>query len=81
MAERRRTATRLLGGLAATFGGLVLLMLAVGSEVCLFTPGGAARACTPVASSPTALLFGVTGSLALGTGLWLCLTSVGPLAD
>ncbi|WP_247009993.1 hypothetical protein [Halorientalis litorea] len=81
LAARRRATTRFLRGLAAAVVGLVVLLLAAGSEVCLFTPGGASRACTPVGSAPATLAFGVVGSLALGAGLWVCLTSVGALAD
>lgn len=69
--RQRRTVDRLLLGLAGVCSGLALLFLAVGTRVCLFSAGGAARNCTSVGSQVATVLFGCLGVLALCLGLWL----------
>lgn len=75
--ERHRTATtRLLEGLVAVLGGMVLSLWALTPELCSFTVGGASTRCTPVYPQPTATALGLLGVLVVAFGVYRCLTAI-----
>jgi len=74
MERKRATVTRLLSGLMAIGGAIVLLLLAAATEVCFTTVRGGIVGCTPVTQSVVAILMGLLGVVTLSAGVWACWT-------
>ncbi|MCU4801370.1 hypothetical protein OB920_13395 [Halobacteria archaeon HArc-gm2] len=70
--SRRRDANQLLLGAAATFAGLLFLLLALAREACRFTLGGAAGGCSGVIPPTAMLSFWIFGALVFAFGLRRC---------
>ena len=68
--RRRASAPRLLGALTLVGGGLVLLLLAVATEVCYTTVRGGITDCVPATQSPIAVSIALLGIVAVTAGLW-----------
>jgi hypothetical protein len=76
LARQRRAANRLLLGLVAVGGGVVLLLVSMVGEACLYRPGGWHFQCTSVGPASTSLLLVAFGAAAVGAGLVLCWSAV-----
>lgn len=69
--RQRRVTKRLVAAFSLGLVAIVLFMLAVTPEACMYGRG-APNACDPVTSGPAFDALVIAGVAALGSGLWLC---------